>query len=208
MNDVVVLASIFTVHILGLMSPGPNFLMVTQTAISCTRRAGIATALGIATGAAVWSSAALFGLNVVFMQFAWLYYGLKLLGGVYLLSLGLRLWNTADQPLVATSLTPVMARTDWQAFRVGLLTNLTNPASAIFFGSIFAALLTPNLPLCVKIAAIGIIVIDAASWHTAVACIFSTRHAQQLYQRCKRWSDRLAGSALAFLGMRLLLSRS
>ena len=190
------------------MSPGPNFLMVTQTAISCTRRAGIATGTRHCRWCCrlVKCCAVRFERSVCAICVAVL--RLKPLGGVYLLSLGLRLWSTADQPLVAVSSIPVMARTDWQAFRVGFLTNLTNPASAIFFGSIFAALLTPNLPLWVKIAAIGIIVIDAASWLTAVACIFSTRHAQQLYQRCKRWSDRLAGSALAFLGMRLLLSRS
>ena len=39
MNDAIVLGSIFVVHVLGLMNLGPNFLMVTQTAISCTRHA-------------------------------------------------------------------------------------------------------------------------------------------------------------------------
>src|ERR687885_470648 len=100
MNHAVVLSSVFAVHVLAMTSPGPNVLVVTQTAIGHTRRAGIVTALGVATGSAVWSGAALFGLSVVFEQLAWLYGGLKLLGGTYLLYLGIKLWRTADHPVV------------------------------------------------------------------------------------------------------------
>jgi threonine efflux protein len=81
MNYVVVLGSIFAVHVLAMISPGPNVLVVTQTAISHTRRIGGVTALGVAAGSTIWSSAALFSLGVVFAQFAWLYGGIKLLGG-------------------------------------------------------------------------------------------------------------------------------
>lgn len=207
MNYAVVLGGIFAVHVLAMISPGPNVLIVTQTAICHTRRAGILTALGVAIGSAVWSSAALFGLSVVFAQFAWLYGGLKVLGGMYLLYLGFRLWRAADQhPLVPpSSSTHATVRTDWQALRLGLLTNLTNPKAVIFFGSIFAALLAPALPMWVKLAAVVIILVDAIGWHVALACFFSTRHIQYVYRHIKRWIDRTAGVALALLGLRLML---
>ena len=54
MDYAVVLGSVFAVHMVAMVSPGPNFLIVTQTAISRTRRTGIVTALGVATGAAIW----------------------------------------------------------------------------------------------------------------------------------------------------------
>ena len=95
--------------------------------------------------------------------------------------------------------------TDWQAFGLGLLTNLTNPKAVIFFGSNFATLLTPTLPTWVKLAAIGIIVINAAGWHVALACLFSTRRAQQAYRRIQPGVDRVAGASLAFLGLQLML---
>lgn len=50
MGYAVVLSGIFAVHVLAMISPGPNVLIVSQTAISHTRRAGIATALAVATG--------------------------------------------------------------------------------------------------------------------------------------------------------------
>jgi threonine efflux protein len=85
MNYVVVLGGIFAVHVLAMISPGQHVLIVTQTAISQTRRIVVVTALGVAAGLTIWSDAALFSLGVVFAQFAWLYGGIKLLGGVYLL---------------------------------------------------------------------------------------------------------------------------
>jgi RhtB (resistance to homoserine/threonine) family protein len=205
MSYAVVLGSVFAIHVLAMISPGPNVLVVTQTALSDTRRAGIVTALGVAVGSTLWSSAALFSLSVVFAQFAWLYSGLKLLGGMYLLYLGIKLWRTAEHSLVPSSSTHAPVHTDRQAFRLGLLTNLTNPKAVVFFGSIFAALLAPALPMWVKLAAIGIVAVDATGWHVALACFFSTRRAQQVYRRIKRWVDRTAGASLAFLGLRLML---
>jgi RhtB (resistance to homoserine/threonine) family protein len=206
MNHAAMLGSIFAVHVLAMLSPGPNVLIVAQTALSHTRRAGIIMALGIATGSIIWSSIALFSLNAVFAQFAWLYGGLKLLGGMYLLYLGIKLWRTADHnPLIPPSSTPAVLYTDWQAFRLGLLTNLTNLKAVVFFGGIFAALLTPALPMWTRLAAISLIAIDATGWHVALACFFSTRRSQQVYRRIKRWVDRVAGASLAFLGLRLML---
>jgi len=205
MDYAVVLASVFAVHVLAMISPGPNVLIVTQSAISQSRKAGIATAIGIAAGAAFWSSAAILGLSVLFARFTWIYRGLEVLGGIYLIYLGIRLWRTAFAPLPTATGARVPSRTYGQAFRDGLLTNLTNPKSIIFYGSIFAALLPPDLPVWVKAAAFCIIVVNSTAWHIALACLFSVRRAQHAYERSKRWIDRIAGATLAFLGIRLLL---
>jgi threonine efflux protein len=205
MNYAVVLSSVFTSHVLAMISPGPNVLIVTQTAMDHTRRAGIVTPLSVAAGSAIWAGTALFGLSIVFEQLAWLYGGLKILGGMYLLYVGIKLWRIADHPPTTSSFTHATANTDWRAFRLGLLTHLTNPKALVFFGSIFAALLAPALPACVKLAAIGIIAVNATGWHIALACFFSTRRAQQVYRRIKRWVDRVAGATLAFLGLRLMI---
>ncbi len=204
MNYSVVLSSIFALHVLAMISPGPNVLVVAQTAISRTRRAGIFISLGIATGAAVWSSAALLGLNLLFTQFPWFYSGLKVMGGIYLLYIGAKMWRAADHPLIPSRGLCLSAQTDWQAFRLGLLTNLTNPKAAIFYGSIFAALLKPDFPVWVKLTAIGIIVFNAVWWHISLAYLFSTQYTRQVYQRIKRWIDRIAGTALAFFGLLLI----
>lgn len=206
MSDWAVLGSVFAVHVLAMVSPGPNVLVVTQTAASETRRAGVSAALGIATGAALMSSAALAGLSVVLSQAAWLHAALRLVGGAYLVYLGAKLWRGAGAPAafpLATS--NGVARSDWRAFRLGLATNLTNPKALLFYGSVFAALFAPDAPLWLSFAAVGIIAVNSTGFHVALACLFSTPRAQAAYRRIKPWVDRVAGAGLALLGLRLVL---
>jgi threonine efflux protein len=205
MSDWAVLGSVFAVHVLAMVSPGPNVLIVTQTAASQTRRAGVCVALGIAAGAALLSSAALLGLSMALTQFASLRTALKLVGGAYLVYLGLRLWRTASSPAAFSPPANGVAGTDWRAFRLGLATNLTNPKALLFYGSVFAALLAPEAPLWVKLAAVGIIAANSTAFHVALACLFSTPQAQAGYRRIKPWVDRIAGAGLAALGLRLAL---
>ena len=203
-----VLASVWLVHALAMLSPGPNVLVVTQAALADSRRAGVWTAFGIAAGTAVWSSAALFGLGVLFAQAPWLTLGVGLLGGAYLIYLGMRLWRGAhrDPFALATPAARRPARSAVQAFRVGALTNLTNPKALVFFASVFAALLPAALPLAIRLAAIGIVVANAAAWHVGLACFFSIRGTQRVYARVKPWVDRTAGAMLIGLGLRLLFT--
>ena len=205
MNAWAVLASVLVVHVLAMVSPGPNVLIVTRTAASQTRRAGVCAALGIAAGAGLLSSAALLGLSVLLARFAWLHHGLKLIGGGYLVFLGIRLWRAADSRLAPAFPERTVLHTDSQAFRLGLLTNLTNPKALLFYSSVFAALLAPDSPPWLKLAAVGVIIVDSTGFHVALACLFSTPRAQAGYQRIKPRVDRIAGAALAVLGLRLML---
>jgi threonine efflux protein len=86
----VLLGSITAVCLMAAASQGPTFLIVTQTSAGRSLRAGVLTALGVATTGTVWSSPAVLGLSFVFERFVWLYGVLKLLGGV-MASLGARL---------------------------------------------------------------------------------------------------------------------
>lgn len=205
MSYAVVLGSVFVVHVLAILSPGPNVLVVSQTAASRSRRAGVFAALGIATGAAIWSGAALLGLAVLFERVAWLYGVIAALGGLYLIYIAWRLWRGADRPLVLAGDTHEHARTDWQAYRLGLLTNLTNPKALVFYGGIFAALLAPDLPTTIRFAALAVIVVNSTLWHVALACLFSAERTQRFYAKVKGWIDRIAATALALLGLRLML---
>jgi len=205
MNAWAVLGSVFAVHLLAMLSPGPNVLVVTQTAASRARRAGVCAALGIATGAALMSSAALAGLGFVFGEFAWLHAMLKLVGGGYLVYLGVRLWRSARAPAALGPPPDAVARTDWRAFGLGLVTNLTNPKALLFYGSVFAALFGPDAPRWLKLAAIGVIAANSTAFHVALACLFATPRAQAGYRRIKPAVDRIAGAGLAALGLRLML---
>jgi threonine/homoserine/homoserine lactone efflux protein len=187
MNELALLGSLQIVHLLALMSPGPNILIVTQTAMNQSRRSGVMVATGLAVGALLWSSAPLFGLGTLFAKWAWLYSGLAILGSVYLLYLGVTIFRFAAQPLAETELATI--HSDLDAFRVGLLTSLTNPKVIHFFASLFTAVLAPTLPLWIRIASVGIVVADSLLWHTTLALFFSTQIVQKSSQGAKSWLD-------------------
>ena len=202
------LSGVALVHLAAMVSPGPNFLVLTQTSISQSRRMGVLTAMGIATGALIWSSSALVGISFLFLKLSWLYQGVRLFGGAYLVYLGIKMWFHAAEPLNTTSNLNEKVRDAWSSFRVGLMTNLTNPQSVVFFGSIFTTLLPPEGPTWVRVAAVAIIVINAIWWHCLVALFFSTGKVQRVYRSAKRLINQVTGSILAILGLRLIFSSS
>jgi threonine/homoserine/homoserine lactone efflux protein len=101
MSSFVILLSILTALLLGAMSPGPSFVLVSRIAVVSSRRAALAAALGMGIGGAVFAGLALFGLTALLLRVEWLYLLLKLSGGLYLLYLGIRIWRGARQPLAA-----------------------------------------------------------------------------------------------------------
>ena len=79
------LSSILVIHLFALMSPGPDFVFVTRTAIveSCARALlGVA---GIVAGQIIWSGLSLLGLDMLFQRFAGLQQIIAFAGGCYLL---------------------------------------------------------------------------------------------------------------------------
>src|SRR5215831_1913638 len=82
----------------GVVSPGPSFVMVVRTALAVSRRAGLAAALGMGVGGVVFAGLALLGLHAVLMQAGWASIGFKLVGAAYLFHLALALWRGADAP--------------------------------------------------------------------------------------------------------------
>ena len=82
MSFLPILLAIAGIHWALMVTPGPNVLLVTQSAAHYGRRTAVLIALGIALGAGILSSLAILGLSVVLAQAAWLFTLLKVVGGV------------------------------------------------------------------------------------------------------------------------------
>lgn len=205
MSSAAILASIFAAMLVGAMSPGPSFVVVSRIAISRSRIDGLAAALGMGVGGVMFSVLALAGLTALLTQFAWLYLVLKLAGGAYLVYIAYRIWRGASEPLELAA--TVEDRSSLRrSFSTALLTQLSNPKTIIVYASIFAAFLPQSVPLGVVIGLpIGIFIIEAG-WYSAVALAFSSRRPRQAYLAAKAWIDRTAGAVMAGLGLRLILS--
>ncbi len=192
---------------LGAMSPGPSFLMVARTAVTASRPAGLAAALGMGVGGALFAVAALAGLQAVFATVPGLYLALKVVGGLYLVSLGHRIWKGASQPLALRAKTSEFAKQSaGRAFLMALGTQVSNPKAAIVYGSVFAAFLPRDFPLSLAMITVVVIFMIEASWYTLVAVALSSAGPRAAYLRYKVWIDRSAGGVMAILGIKLVTS--
>ena len=206
MSALIAVLSITGALCLGAMSPGPSFVLVARTAVGASRRDGMATALGMGVGGVVFSGLALAGLYTVLAMVAWLYAALKIGGGLYLLHLAAKIWRGARQPLAFDKDGPVQKANAKPAFWVGLATQLSNPKTAIVYGSVFVSLLPRHPPTWCYVALPAIVFTIEAGWYTVVALCFSSQRSRGIYLQAKAWIDRLSAGVIAALGLRLMLT--
>lgn len=206
MDTVLGLASILAVLAIGVISPGPSFILVARTAVAVSRRAAAASALGMAAGASLLSVAALVGLGAILREIPAAFLALKWVGGAYLVWLGWKTWRGAGASLEVAAGGAVPAGRPRRHFFVALATMLGNPKAAVVYGVIFAALL-PRTPTRALLLALppAIFVMEGA-WYLLVAYALSSPRTRRAYLRAASAIDRVAGAVLGLLGLRLLLS--
>lgn len=206
MSSIAILLSIVGTVLIGAMSPGPSFVLVSHTAIIRSRKAGLAAALGMGIGGAIFALLALAGLHALLVRVEWAYLLFKLFGGAYLAYLGVRIWRGASLPLPLEQAVGVdQGAPAWKSFAVGLATQLSNPKTALVYGSIFAAFLpAPPERWLFTVLPLGVFLVEAG-WYVAVALVFSADRPRAAYGRVKHIVDRVAGAVLVGLGLRLIL---
>lgn len=209
MSVLITVLSIGGAIAIGAMSPGPSFVMIARTSVSTTRKNGLAAALGMGIGATVFATAVLLGLQALLASVPWLYLILKAGGGAYLAYLGYRIWKDAKTPLILTTrCEQKQPHSLMRSFLLGLATQLSNPKTAIVYGSIFTSLLPRELPVALVIALPVTVFFIEAGWYSVVALLLSSLSPRTAYLRCKNWIDRIAGGVMALLGIRLIVTAS
>jgi threonine/homoserine/homoserine lactone efflux protein len=191
--------------LIGVVSPGPSFVLVARTAIAVSRRDGLAAAVGMGLGGVIFGTLALVGLAAILARVEWLYLGLKLLGGLYLIYLGICIWRGARAPIVVPKTATGAVAGPARSFVLGLVTQVSNPKTAIVYASVFAALLPPAVPGWIYIVLPLLIFAIETAWYAVVALAFSADRPRAVYLRSKSWIDRLAATVMGLLGLRLIV---
>lgn len=198
------LAAILVAVLVGAASPGPSFVLVSRIAVSGSRMGGLAAAVGMGLGGTLFAALALLGLAALLQQVEMLHITLKVIGGAYLLYLGVGVWRQASAPLAAGEMERLDGKSVWGSFWLGFAVQITNPKTAAVYASIFAALLPTSPPTWLLLALPPLIFLVEAMWYCVVALILSSSQPRRLYLRCKVAIDRLAGFILGSLGLRLI----
>ncbi len=97
-------------------------MLIARIAMGNSRKDGIAASIGMGIGGVIFSILALLGLHTVLTKIPTLYVALKLLGGMYLIYLAIRIWWSAKEPLQVSN-EKGNAKSDLKkSFFVGLIT--------------------------------------------------------------------------------------
>jgi threonine/homoserine/homoserine lactone efflux protein len=208
MEIILPLISILGVMSLGMMSPGPSFILVARTAVANSRADGLATAIGMGGAAIFFATLALLGLQAVLLSVPTLYMALKILGGAYLLYLAVVIWRGSKQTIDIQEGSYKKPSKIYQSFKIGLITQLSNPKTAIFYGSVFAALLPENVSVSMILILALMLFILEAGWYSIVALVLSSNAPRKVYLNSKAILDRVASLIIGGLGLKLIIDAS
>lgn len=204
MSSWILLASLAAVDLLSILSPGPNILLVTRSAIERGRRRALLTGCGLVAGNLVWAGVALLGLTALFEVLPSLQTALRLAGAAFLLYLGVRLWRaaaTADRPEA-----PVQAREDaHRALLQGLATGLLNPKALTYFGTIFVLFVPADASPEMRLSALAVVAVDGLLVYGLAALLFSRASVRHGYLALRRPIDRACGAVMVAFGGKLAL---
>ncbi len=197
--------SIAVVHLIALMSPGPDFFFVTRTAMSQSRPKAMLGVLGIAAGIFVWAGVSILGLHILFETISWLQRFIAIAGGLYLLWMGINLLRYSfNQKNQAQEFIGDTVADMKSPFLYGLLTNLANPKAVIYFGSIFSTFITTDVTDAAKLGLFVFVVLESFAWFGFVSLVFGSKKPRELYKKAGRWIDAVAGALFSLFGAGLV----
>ncbi|MGK2888451.1 MAG: threonine export protein RhtC [Candidatus Malihini olakiniferum] len=195
------------VHFVALMSPGPDFFFVSQTAASRSRKEAMMGVLGISLGVMAWAAIALMGLHLLLQKMAWLQDVITIVGGLYLCWMGWQMLRAARRKGEQQTVEPVELPSQEKTFMRGLLTNLANPKALIYFGSAFSLFVGDSVGTSARWGLFALISLETLLWFSLVALVFALPAMRRSYQRLAKWIDGLAGVLFTGFGLYLIISR-
>ena len=173
MLDFGLITAIGLIHIVALVSPGPDFVVACRNSVMYSRSIGIYTAVGFGLGICVHISYAVFGLSWLIANNELIFTVIQYLGAFYLILIGIQsLWSFQSQigqetPAVSSRISP------FRAVRIGFITNVLNPKATLFFLSLFSTMLNPTVGELTLIVIAVLLVATTIIWFSLVAILIS-----------------------------------
>lgn len=200
------IATFALVASLLVMSPGPNGLLIARTVPTSGRAAGLANVAGFVSAFFVQGSFAIFGIAAILMRSAEVFAAVKLIGAGYLIWIGFKALRDAWQGRVAPqSVTPLHRRRRLvMAYGEGLLTNLLNPKTAMFYMAAFPQFLTAGQDTVMN-AYLLVLVHGAinALWFGAMVLLFDRMTHAARGARFQRGLKAVTGAVFIGFGLKL-----
>jgi threonine/homoserine/homoserine lactone efflux protein len=205
MHDLSILLTVASLWLVAAVTPGPNSILVMRVSVVRSRTDGLQVVSGIGLGTGIWGLSGFFGVHALFLAAPLLYWLFRVCGGLYLIFFGLRLvWKCLRGE---EAMAPAVGGSASGPFRLGLITSLSNPKSALSVASLFAATMPSHAPIDLGLMTVALMVAISTGWYALMVCLFSSRWMAAAHRRLRRVIDGIAGAIFVAFGARLVLQR-
>jgi len=189
----------------AVISPGPNTVIVLQSAVR-NRKLGVLAAAGIWPVGIMWASISLFGLGSMIATVPHLVSIMYFLCGGYLVWVGFQsIRKSYSQKHIYTHV-HANHLSAFGVFRAGVITNITNPKSIAYWMSVFAATSASALPRSAQILAVILMPSISFLWYSSLSFMVSSGAARRFLENKHHLFDRVAGVVMMGFGLKLLVT--
>ncbi|MFK8035908.1 MAG: LysE family translocator [Hyphomicrobiales bacterium] len=202
MDWTLTIVAVFAIFIPALILPGPDFVAVVRSSIAGGTRAGLLTALGVSMGLAFYATLSLLGLSAILVQYQWLAWAVRILGGCYLIYLGCTLVFSRSSIVEVDGQRTEQTGNPWL---FGILVSLTNPKAIVLFTSVFATSVSDAMPFWVMATMVALVFGTTLIWYGLVSLFLSSNSVAIRLQKSFHWIERTAGVCFIAIGGRILL---
>lgn len=206
MEYLALIGSISVIHMLGVMSPGPDFFVLIRNTLQYSKKTGQWTTVGFGIGVFIHILYCYAGLSLLITQTPIIFTGLKIGVMIYLSYLGILSFTSKPIHLELNYTHKSTFISPCKAIRIGFLTNILNPKAAMFFVSLFTIVLKPETPTWVVIV-LGIIMVGSTIiWFSSIAHLLSQDAILRKYEKYYGLINKVFGIILIAVGLNIVLS--
>lgn len=207
MNIIALIGTVCFLHLLALISPGPDFFMMMKNTLSYSRKSGIYTGLGIALGNFIHILFSFLGIAVIVSQSVLLFNFIKILGAVYLIFIGLKLLISKSSHINISVEKKNNNISDIKSFQFGFFSAVLNPKVTLFYLSIFSLVIPTNTNYVIKIFIGLLLTLNTFIYNFIIANVFSHNYVQKTFSKFQKYFNKFFGGILILLGIKVLLSK-
>ena len=195
-------AQVFTVCLLGAMSPGPSMAVVINNAIFKGRLNGILTSIGHGIGITVYAIFAVLGLGLIIKTNIIIFNGLKILSIIFLIFIGVKSVLNKEKLDFEKKDLKENAISFLQGFSISIL----NPKILVWFIAIYSQFMSTDNELLFNIYLVSIAGIIDACWYIILSLAVTTASALSFFQTKITLMQKVQGFFFVALGLGLLVN--
>ncbi len=191
-------------HFIALLSPGADFIYIVNSAMNNRAKVAIGASLGIALSNAFYIILCLLGYATIFSQSNVLMNLIKIIGGFYLLYLGLNILQIKSSKISINSSIQNSSSFKKELLR-GFYLSFLNPKISIFYISLFTLVISKNTPWIVQFFYGLWMTLVVFIWDSLLIILLNNQKLKDRILSLKYLEKSLA-ILLLFMGLGLLIS--